>query len=496
MESVYDLYRRGQELLERGDFAAAAVPLSRARDLEPDKASIREALGRALFHSQRYREAAEEFRVLARPRRPTTTRTSASAGRCSSSAATARPAGRSRSPRACGPSAASTAPTATARGAAAAARELTARVRAAGPSDRTGARRTGRHARRRDPARRARRRRPRRWPAAWRIAAPYVRLVIEPYRGDRRQPEACWRRSRAFRRGGARGPLPRCSRRSLARLEVHLDRRAGGAPLAWFAVACPAGSSGRRRRRCGAAYPNSRAARGRGAVGRRALVRLRSAAVRAAAVDWPRTRPGRGRVEPLLRAMAAAGGRRRAARAAPAPAVLGCVGLACASRQRADRILGAAACCGPWFYADVRRRPRTGGRRGRSRRARGRAAAARRRARPRPRRALAGGSPGRATRPDALPARGGSSPRCGACRRSSSRGPVRAPGGPAWRRRRRAIARRGPGRACCATSTARSRSTRRCAARHVAVVGAVEQGKTSFLVASVARGSARARTAR
>ena len=41
------------------------MPLARARSLEPDKASIREALGRALFHSQRYREAAEEFGALA-----------------------------------------------------------------------------------------------------------------------------------------------------------------------------------------------------------------------------------------------------------------------------------------------------------------------------------------------------------------------------------------------------------------------------------------------
>jgi tetratricopeptide (TPR) repeat protein len=64
-ESVYELFQRGSELLASGDFAAAAVPLSRARALEPDKASIREALGRALFHSQRYREAAEEFGALA-----------------------------------------------------------------------------------------------------------------------------------------------------------------------------------------------------------------------------------------------------------------------------------------------------------------------------------------------------------------------------------------------------------------------------------------------
>ena len=65
MDSLYDIYQRGCELLEHGDYEAAIVPLSRARDLEPDKASIREALGRALFHAQRYESAAEEFRAVA-----------------------------------------------------------------------------------------------------------------------------------------------------------------------------------------------------------------------------------------------------------------------------------------------------------------------------------------------------------------------------------------------------------------------------------------------
>ncbi|MEA2440857.1 MAG: hypothetical protein QOH76_2281, partial [Thermoleophilaceae bacterium] len=45
-EHVYDLYRRGSDLLEAGDFAAAAIPLEQARAFEPDKTSIREALGR------------------------------------------------------------------------------------------------------------------------------------------------------------------------------------------------------------------------------------------------------------------------------------------------------------------------------------------------------------------------------------------------------------------------------------------------------------------
>ncbi|HEY5044549.1 MAG TPA: tetratricopeptide repeat protein [Solirubrobacteraceae bacterium] len=65
MESVYDLYQRGCELVENRDYQAAIVPLTRARDLEPDKASIRETLGRALFHAQRYENAAAEFQVVA-----------------------------------------------------------------------------------------------------------------------------------------------------------------------------------------------------------------------------------------------------------------------------------------------------------------------------------------------------------------------------------------------------------------------------------------------
>jgi Flp pilus assembly protein TadD len=64
MNSVYELFCNGTRLLEDGDFHAATVPLARARDLEPDKTSIREALGRALFGSRRYREAADEFRAV------------------------------------------------------------------------------------------------------------------------------------------------------------------------------------------------------------------------------------------------------------------------------------------------------------------------------------------------------------------------------------------------------------------------------------------------
>ncbi len=63
-ELVYDLYKRGSALLESGDFAAAAVPLERARGLEPDKTSIREALGRAYFRSGRFEQARAEFAAV------------------------------------------------------------------------------------------------------------------------------------------------------------------------------------------------------------------------------------------------------------------------------------------------------------------------------------------------------------------------------------------------------------------------------------------------
>jgi Flp pilus assembly protein TadD len=61
---VYDLFQRGSALLESRDFEAATIPLERARRLEPDKASIREALGRAYFHAGRYAAARDEFAAV------------------------------------------------------------------------------------------------------------------------------------------------------------------------------------------------------------------------------------------------------------------------------------------------------------------------------------------------------------------------------------------------------------------------------------------------
>lgn len=63
-ESTYELYRRGMELLERGDSYAATVPLAKAAEREPEKSSVREALGRAYFGARRYDEAAAEFEAV------------------------------------------------------------------------------------------------------------------------------------------------------------------------------------------------------------------------------------------------------------------------------------------------------------------------------------------------------------------------------------------------------------------------------------------------
>src|SRR3954462_10045043 len=62
-DKVYDLYIRDSELREHGDFSAAAIPLEQAREMEPEKSSIREALGRAYFRTGRYEAAAGGFQA-------------------------------------------------------------------------------------------------------------------------------------------------------------------------------------------------------------------------------------------------------------------------------------------------------------------------------------------------------------------------------------------------------------------------------------------------
>ena len=63
-ESAYELLRRGQALARKRHNAQAAVVLERADRLEPGKASILEALGRAYFNSGQHERARETFEAL------------------------------------------------------------------------------------------------------------------------------------------------------------------------------------------------------------------------------------------------------------------------------------------------------------------------------------------------------------------------------------------------------------------------------------------------
>ena len=63
-DETYELFQRGRAHLQRGDNAQATVSLEKAKRREPDKASIREALGLAYLRLHRYGEAAAEFEYI------------------------------------------------------------------------------------------------------------------------------------------------------------------------------------------------------------------------------------------------------------------------------------------------------------------------------------------------------------------------------------------------------------------------------------------------
>jgi tetratricopeptide (TPR) repeat protein len=60
-ESAYELLQRGQDLLKKRHYAAAAIVLERASRIEPRKASILEALGRAFYNSGQHDRSRETF---------------------------------------------------------------------------------------------------------------------------------------------------------------------------------------------------------------------------------------------------------------------------------------------------------------------------------------------------------------------------------------------------------------------------------------------------
>ena len=64
MSETFDLFQQGRAHLKGGRAAQATVALEKAKRREPEKASIREALGIAYFRIHRYEEAESEFRKM------------------------------------------------------------------------------------------------------------------------------------------------------------------------------------------------------------------------------------------------------------------------------------------------------------------------------------------------------------------------------------------------------------------------------------------------
>ncbi len=64
MSETYDLFTQGKAHMARGMNAQATVALEKAKRREPEKTSIREALGIAYFRIRRFAEAEQEFRVI------------------------------------------------------------------------------------------------------------------------------------------------------------------------------------------------------------------------------------------------------------------------------------------------------------------------------------------------------------------------------------------------------------------------------------------------
>ena len=64
MSDAYNLFQQGRAHLKQGMAAQATVSLEKAKRLEPEKASIREALAIAYYRIQRWDAAEVEFRAM------------------------------------------------------------------------------------------------------------------------------------------------------------------------------------------------------------------------------------------------------------------------------------------------------------------------------------------------------------------------------------------------------------------------------------------------
>ena len=64
MSETYELFTEGKRRLKKGMAAQATVSLEKAKRREPEKASIREALGIAYFRIRNWDAAESEFRAV------------------------------------------------------------------------------------------------------------------------------------------------------------------------------------------------------------------------------------------------------------------------------------------------------------------------------------------------------------------------------------------------------------------------------------------------
>ena len=82
MSEVYEFFQQGRAHLRQGRAAQATVALEKAKRREPEKASIREALGIAYFRLARWEDAEREFRTIAEEIDPTDDYAHYALGRC------------------------------------------------------------------------------------------------------------------------------------------------------------------------------------------------------------------------------------------------------------------------------------------------------------------------------------------------------------------------------------------------------------------------------
>ena len=62
MSNAYYLFKKGKKLAERGKFLDAIIVLEKAKDIEPKKGSIREALASAYYNCALYQPAKKNFK--------------------------------------------------------------------------------------------------------------------------------------------------------------------------------------------------------------------------------------------------------------------------------------------------------------------------------------------------------------------------------------------------------------------------------------------------